>query len=71
MLDGLCLNRLEEYKVNRLLVERTLHLNGPVHDITIVDYTEAILCGVLCELITKAELKWRKAFTYRFNIKEI
>ncbi len=71
MLDSLGLNRLEEYKVNRLLTDRTQHLNGPVNDIAIVDYTEAILCGVLCELITKDELKWRKAFTYRFNIKQM
>ena len=71
MIDGLGLNRLDEYKVRRLLVERTEHLNGPVNDVAIVDYTEAILCGILCELITRDQLKWRKAFWYRFNIKEM
>ncbi|MCP3923356.1 MAG: hypothetical protein GY714_12300 [Desulfobacterales bacterium] len=71
MLDGLSLNNLEEYQIQMLLAERTNHLNGPVNDLAVVDYTEAILCGILCELITLGKIKWRKEFDYRFRIKEL
>ncbi len=71
MVSDLDLSEDEKLLVEKKLRKRTRAVEGEVKSENVVDYVEAALKGIICELIINKSIKWRETFFHRFAIKEI